>query len=139
MIVRCIKCSARLKSATDSDQLALWLLQVHHWFRHWGKKPEVVTDGDPLDERRETMAKIKLGQVVRDTISGNEGTAVARTEWLNGCVRISIQPEGSKDGNPYSTFVVDEPQLEVVKRESAPKAKPAHGPRDDPGRAPDPQ
>lgn len=85
------------------------------------------------------MAKIKLGQVVRDKISGNEGTAVARTEWLNGCVRISIQPEGTKDGNPYEAFVVDEPQLEVVRATAAPEAAPAHGDRDDPGRADDPR
>ena len=83
--------------------------------------------------------KIKLGQKVRDTISGTEGTAIARTEWLYGCVRVAVQPEGSKDGCPFEAFNVDEPQLEVVKAEAAPKATPSHGPRDDPGRAPDPQ
>lgn len=82
--------------------------------------------------------KIKLGQKVRDTLTGNEGTAVARTEWLHGCVRISIQPEGGKDGIPYEIFVVDEPQLELVKAEAFPKPAPRHGPRADPGRAPDP-
>ncbi|KKM88422.1 hypothetical protein LCGC14_1258970 [marine sediment metagenome] len=85
------------------------------------------------------MGKIKLGQFVRDKITGNEGTAVARTEWMNGCVRINIQPLGSKDGCPFETFVVDEPQLEVVQAKAAPKAEPKHGPRDDPGRAPDPR
>lgn len=81
---------------------------------------------------------IKLGQKVRDTLTGNEGTAVARTEWLHGCVRVTVQPEGSKDGCPFEAFVVDEPQLEVVEEKAAPKAESAHGPRDDPGRAPDP-
>ncbi len=84
------------------------------------------------------MTKIKLGQVVRDKISGCEGTAIARTEWMNGCVRICIQSEGSKDGVPFENFVVDEPQLEVVKAKAAPKAEPRHGPRADPGRASDP-
>ncbi|KKK67279.1 hypothetical protein LCGC14_2955660 [marine sediment metagenome] len=82
--------------------------------------------------------KVKLGQRVRDTISGNEGTAVARTEWLYGCVRVVVQPEGSKDGCPYDVFNVDEPQLEVVDEKAAPEAEPNHGPRNDPGRAPDP-
>ena len=81
--------------------------------------------------------KVKLGQKVRDTISGNEGTAVAITTWLNGCVRICIQPEGTKDGVPFESFVIDEPQLEVVNKKAAPKAEPRHGPRADPGRAPD--
>ena len=84
------------------------------------------------------MTKIKLGQVVRDKISGNEGTAIARTEWLNGCVRITIQPEGTKDGCPFDNFTVDEPQIEVVKATAAPKAELRHGPRADPGRANDP-
>ncbi len=81
---------------------------------------------------------IKLGQKVRDTLTGNEGTAIGRTEWLYGCVRIVIQPEGGKDGVPFETFNVDEPQLEVIKEKPAPKAEPTHGPRNDPGRAPDP-
>lgn len=85
------------------------------------------------------MVKIKLGQKVRDTISGNEGTVVAITTWLNGCVRMCIQPEGTKDGIPFSTFVIDEPQLEVVDKKTAPKARPKHGLRADPGRVPDPQ
>ena len=85
------------------------------------------------------VTKIKLGQIVRDTISGNEGTVVARTEWLHGCVRVTIQPEGGKDGVPYDNFTVDEPQCIVVKAKAAPKAKPRHGPRSDPGRKADPQ
>ena len=81
--------------------------------------------------------KVKLGQKVRDTISGNEGTAIGRTEWIHGCVRIVIQPEGTKDGVPFDTFVIDEPQLVVVDKKAAPEAEPRHGPRADPGRAPD--
>ncbi len=82
--------------------------------------------------------KIKLGQKVRDKISGNEGTVVAITHWLNGCVRMCIQPEGTKDGAPFDNFVIDEPQLEVIDKKAAPRVKPRHGDRDDPGRAPDP-
>ena len=81
--------------------------------------------------------KVRLGDKVRDTITGNEGIAVARTEWLHGCVRICIQPEGGKDGVPFDSFVVDEPQVEVVKAERAPKATPRHGTRADSGRRPD--
>ncbi len=84
------------------------------------------------------MAKIKLGQKVRDTITGKEGIAIGRTEWMYGCVRIVIQPKGGKDGVPFGTFNADEPQLEVIDKKAAPKPKPTHGPRDDPGRALDP-
>ena len=79
--------------------------------------------------------KIKLGQKVRDTITGLEGIAISRTEWLYGCVRVTVQAEGGKDGLPYDPFVVDEPQLEVVKKKAAPKSPARAGPRRDPGRA----
>jgi hypothetical protein len=29
---------------TFSEILALWLLQLHHWRRHGGRKPEVVPE-----------------------------------------------------------------------------------------------
>ena len=82
--------------------------------------------------------KVKLGQKVRDTISGVEGVAVARTEWMYGCVRITIQPEGSKDGKPYEYFNADEPQLVAARAPEKANPQKGHGPRSDPGRAPDP-
>lgn len=85
--------------------------------------------------------KIKLGQKVRDTLTGLEGTAISRTEWLYGCVRVAVQCEGGKDGLPFDAFVVDEPQLEVVKppkKVATPRVFSRAGPRNDPGRAPDP-
>lgn len=104
----------------------------------WGP-PSVFRATSTLVARRNSaMSKIKLGQKVRDIISGNEGMVVARTEWLHGCVRITVQPEGSKDGCPYDHFTVDEPQLTVVNAKAAPKVAPSHGPREDVGRAPDP-
>ena len=78
-----------------------------------------------------------MGQVVRDTLTGIEGTAVGRTEWLFGCVRIAVQPWGSKEGVPFDVFVVDEPQLEVIEPEAAPKAEPRHGLRSDAARKTD--
>lgn len=80
---------------------------------------------------------VELGQKVEDTLSGVKGTVIARTEWLYGCVRVTVQPQGEKDGIPFDAFVVDEPQVEVLEEKKAPKADPSHGPRDDPGRAPD--
>ena len=75
--------------------------------------------------------EIKLGQKVRDKITTMEGTAIGRTVWLNGCVRISVQPQGLKDGLPLEPQWVDEPQLEVVEDTVAPEDKPTGGPRPD--------
>ncbi len=58
--------------------------------------------------------EIRCGQSVLDTLSGLEGVVVARTEWLYGCIRLAVQPSGSKDGKPYEPFWVDEPQVKVV-------------------------
>ena len=60
------------------------------------------------------VVNIKLGQKVRDRITGIEGIAIGRTEWLYGCNRIVIQPKGTgSDGKPIESVVVDEPQCEV--------------------------
>lgn len=59
-------------------------------------------------------AEIELGQKIRDKVSGIEGIAVARTEFLNGCVRITLQPKGKKDGTLPDEKWFDSQQLEVV-------------------------
>jgi len=61
------------------------------------------------------MHRIDLGDKVRDIITGFEGVAIARSQWLVGCERISVQPQDlDKDGGvkPFQTF--DEPQLEII-------------------------
>jgi hypothetical protein len=58
--------------------------------------------------------EIKLGQKVRDSITGLEGMAVSRTVYLYGCARITIQPFETKDGKPADWCSFDEPQLEVI-------------------------
>jgi hypothetical protein len=62
--------------------------------------------------------KIELGDRIRDRVSGIEGIATARTEWLFGCVRFILQPQGEKKdwGTPHEGFSVDEPQLELVEK-----------------------
>lgn len=57
---------------------------------------------------------VELGQKVRDRITGVEGIATARTEWLYGCTRILVQPQEVKDGKPAEAMYVDEPQCEIL-------------------------
>lgn len=84
--------------------------------------------------------RVKLGQKVKDKLTGLEGTAVARCEYLYGCVRISVQPFGVKDGQPAAWVNVDEPQLEVIKEKpvKAPRGHGPAGPQPATSRAPDP-
>lgn len=78
---------------------------------------------------------VELGDKVKDTVSGFEGIAIARTEWLHGCTRVTVQPDKvDKDGKVRETHTFDEPQLVVLK----PK-KIATGRRDTGGPMPTPQ
>jgi len=59
--------------------------------------------------------RILLGQQVRDIVTGFEGTATSRVEFLNGCVRYAVQPRGlDKDGKPFENQYVDQEQIEVL-------------------------
>lgn len=72
---------------------------------------------------------IELGSEVKDTISGVKGIAVARTCWLHGCVRLTIQQKVGKDGKVPEPHTTDEPQCEVLKLAKKKAVKPRHGDR----------
>lgn len=55
---------------------------------------------------------LRLGQELRDRVSGLVGIAVARVEYLNGCVQFCIQPPAEKGTRPDGVYV-DQQQLEV--------------------------
>ncbi|MDR0682044.1 MAG: hypothetical protein LBG15_09395 [Dysgonamonadaceae bacterium] len=56
---------------------------------------------------------IKLGQKVRDIVSGFEGITTAKCEYLNGCVQYGVTPV-STDGKYPDTTYLDYKQLEVI-------------------------
>ena len=60
------------------------------------------------------MTKVKLGQEVRDKVTGFQGIAISITEYLQGCKRIEVQPKVDKDGKLMDMACFDEPQLEIV-------------------------
>lgn len=78
--------------------------------------------------------EIVLGQVVQDKITGFCGVAVARTLWLNGCDRVTIQPQRCKeDGSPIESQTFDAEQIAVIgEKPVAPPHKPGGGPMQTP-------
>ena len=58
---------------------------------------------------------INLGDRAKDRISGFSGIVVAKTHWLNGCVRITIQPEKTDNGKTLDNATFDLEQIELVK------------------------
>ncbi len=56
----------------------------------------------------EFVWKVELGDKVKDKITGFIGIAVARTEFLNGCVQYTIVGKIGKDGKFPEEVNIDE-------------------------------
>lgn len=63
---------------------------------------------------------IGLGDKARDTITGFTGIVIGRTEWLNGCVRLTVQAQALKDSSPVEPANFDIEQLELLQVGHAP-------------------
>jgi hypothetical protein len=80
---------------------------------------------------------MNVGDRVKDKITGFKGIVVAKTEWLYGCTRLTVQPETLEKGATLKNETFDEPQLllikaGVVKGGYVPPTEPrTYGPRDD--------
>ena len=60
------------------------------------------------------MAAIKLGDRIRDKISGFSGIAASHTFFLNGCERWLIEPEHLHEGKVLDSVWFDSVQVELV-------------------------
>ena len=70
-----------------------------------------------------TKSMIELGSTVRDKITGFEGIATSRAEFLYGCVRYGIEPvDLDKENKPMEPQFFDEQRIEVLE-EPAPELK----------------
>jgi hypothetical protein len=93
--------------------------------------------------------KIRLGDRVRDRITGFEGVVIGITDWLYQCRRPIVQPTTlTSEGKTNDSQSFDEEQLEVIQVGAfAPKVEAptqeatqpkTGGPRDTPPRQPEP-
>lgn len=80
------------------------------------------------------MSRIELGDTARDTITGFKGVVIARTQWINNCDRLMLQPPVDKEGKVPEACSFDEPSLELVKAGPAHKPVKTGGPRPEPRR-----
>jgi len=62
-------------------------------------------------DKEENM--IKLGQKVRDIVTGFEGIATAKVEYLNGCIQFCVKPKVT-DGKMLDSEYIDIQQLEII-------------------------
>jgi hypothetical protein len=62
------------------------------------------------------MFQHQLGDKVKDLVTAFEGIIIARSEYLNGCIRYGVQcAKLTKEGKPQETEWFDEKQLTFVK------------------------
>lgn len=74
------------------------------------------------------MFKFSQEDKVKDTITGFEGVVIARTDFINGCIRYGIQSiKLDKEGKPIDVEYFDEQQLVLVKAKPAPKKEKRSG------------
>lgn len=57
---------------------------------------------------------IKLGNKVKDIVTGYEGIAVSKVEYLNGCVQYCVKPKIDADGKMPEGQYIDVQQLRFV-------------------------
>jgi len=62
---------------------------------------------------------IALGSEVKDKYSGYKGIAVARTEFINGCVQYHVVAKVTKEHPQPEEIDIDEESLEVIKKNTA--------------------
>lgn len=77
---------------------------------------------------------VQLGDIAKDTITGLTGAVIAKHEYLNGCVRVSLQPSEVKDGRPVEATTFDVEQIEVVQAAAHKTLSRTGGPESTPSR-----
>lgn len=74
---------------------------------------------------------VKLGDKVKDPVTGFIGIAYSKITYLQGCDRIGIQApmvqEKGKLPEVPELYHVDEPQLEIISEAKEPKKKTKRG------------
>lgn len=72
----------------------------------------------------------ELGLEVEDIISGVKGIINARSQWINGCIRYSLQPKASKTdpSKMPEGYWLDEEQIKVLNKHVVMKKRNTGGP-----------
>ncbi len=67
-------------------------------------------------------SRIRIGDRIKDSISGFAGIATGKCEYINGCRQWLIKPDSlDKDGKMIDGVWIDEQHVEVVKSQVLPE------------------
>lgn len=78
-----------------------------------------------------TFQKVELGDTVRDRVTGFEGTATSRVEYLTGCIQFGVLPKVGADSKYPDVIYIDEQRIEIVGKNPRISARPTGGPQTD--------
>lgn len=62
------------------------------------------------------MAKVLLGQAVKDIITGFSGVVTGRVEYLTGCNQVLVAPKVGKEGGWVDACWLDEQRVKVLNK-----------------------
>jgi len=65
----------------------------------------------------------KIGQTVKDLVTGVEGVAICRAQYLHGCIRLEVQPSKKKDDTIPESVMIDEVQIKIINKKQLIKVK----------------
>ena len=66
---------------------------------------------------------IELGDKVKCKYTGFVGIAVAKTEYINGCVQYSVVPRADRNNKLHEEVGIDEESLIIIKKNNNNKKK----------------
>lgn len=83
-------------------------------WKHICKKLKDKKEGHNMGKtKKEFRTDLELGFKVKDKVTGLEGIATARIDYLYGCRQYGVTPE-AKDGKTNDTCWFDEGRLEIL-------------------------
>jgi hypothetical protein len=80
--------------------------------------------------RRESLqdVEIKIGDKVRDRLSGLVGYVHGKAEYITGCNQVLVNPRTVKDDKPVDGTWIDDSRIELVESLSTPETHDRGGP-----------
>lgn len=75
--------------------------------------------------------KFRLGNRVKDIVTGFTGIATAKCEYLNGCIQYCVKPPVKEEDKMPEGIYIDEGQLEFVDSGLIMPKKETGGPQQD--------
>ena len=73
------------------------------------------------------MEEIELGDTVQCIYTGFKGVAVARTEFINGCIQFSIAPKWDGKAPIFEEMSLDSKSLKIIKKKPQSKEEKSTG------------